>query len=170
MSLKEHLEYDFKVNFFDILFAGWNNLLFLWGVFKARKANCSNSSKSVCNPDASMVRLEKQRSTDIAQPVDNESATCDSLCNVVPVTTSVEKTCISTDRVGDNKVASVEQTYGGIKEKLEEQDVKIDTKFLSRITINSTQVQPKLKCTTTLVIYSSFSIYYFKNCQVHVLL
>ncbi|XP_052480048.1 uncharacterized protein LOC105761526 [Gossypium raimondii] len=128
----------------------WNNLLFLWGVFKARKANCSNSSKSVCNPDASMVCLEKQRSSDIAQPVDNESAACDSSCNVVPVTTSVEKTCISTDRVGDNKVASFEQTFGGIKEKLEEQDVKVDTKFLSRIATSSTQVQPKMKCTTTL--------------------
>ncbi|MFQ6635645.1 hypothetical protein Gotur_010677 [Gossypium turneri] len=150
MFLKEHLEYDFKVKIFDILFAGWNNLLFLWGVFKARKANCSNSSKSVCNPDASMVCLEKQRSSDIAQPVDNESAACDSSCNVVPVTTSVEKTCISTDRVGDNKVASFEQTFGGIKEKLEEQDVKVDTKFLSRIATSSTQVQPKMKCTTTL--------------------
>ncbi|KAG4123301.1 hypothetical protein ERO13_D11G318200v2 [Gossypium hirsutum] len=128
----------------------WNNLLFLWGVFKARKANCSNSSKSVCNPDASMVCLEKQRSSDIAQPVDNESAACDSSCNVVPVTTSVEKTCISTDRVGDNKVASFEQTFGGIKEKLEEQDVKVDTKFLSRIATSSTQVEPKMKCTTTL--------------------
>ncbi|KAK8272862.1 hypothetical protein V6Z12_D11G365700 [Gossypium hirsutum] len=73
----------------------WNNLLFLWGVFKARKANCSNSSKSVCNPDASM-------------------------------------------------------TFGGIKEKLEEQDVKVDTKFLSRIATSSTQVEPKMKCTTTL--------------------
>ncbi|MBA0716695.1 hypothetical protein Golax_015502 [Gossypium laxum] len=121
----------------------WNNLLFLWGVFKARKANYSNSSKSVCNPDASMVCLEKQRSSDIAQPVDNESAACDSSCNVVPVTTSVEKTCISTDRVGDNKVASFEQTFGGIKEKLEEQDVKVDTKFLSRIATSSTQEESK---------------------------
>ncbi|KAB2006550.1 hypothetical protein ES319_D11G353500v1 [Gossypium barbadense] len=103
----------------------WNNLLFLWGVFKARKANCSNSSKSVCNPDASMVCLEKQRSSDIAQPVDNESAACDSSCNVVP-------------------------TFGGIKEKLEEQDVKVDTKFLSRIAASSTRVEPKMKCTTTL--------------------
>ncbi|XP_040936090.1 uncharacterized protein [Gossypium hirsutum] len=128
----------------------WNNLFFLWGVFKARKANCSNSSKSVCNPDASMVCLEKQRSSDIAQLVDNESVACDSLGNVVPVTTSVEKTCISTDRVGDTKVASFEQTFGGIKEKLEEQDVKVDTKFLSRIATSSTHVQPKMKCTTTL--------------------
>ncbi|KAL4377299.1 hypothetical protein GQ457_02G039610 [Hibiscus cannabinus] len=128
----------------------WNNLLFLWGVFKGRKANCSNSSKSVCNPDASMVPLERQIRTDSPQPVDNESATCDSSSNVVPVTTAVEKTCISTDSVGDNKVSSLEQTYGGIKAKLEEQDGKVDPKFLSRIATSSTEVHPKLKCTSTL--------------------
>ncbi|TXG74875.1 hypothetical protein ES288_1Z002500v1 [Gossypium darwinii] len=126
----------------------WNNLFFLWGVFKARKANCSNSSKSVCNPDASMVCLEKQRS----------------MGNVVPVTTSVEKTCISTDRVGDTKVASFEQTFGGIKEKLEEQDVKVDTKFLSRIATSSTHVQPKMKCTTTLEMHIEEAKPSLNNC------
>ncbi|XWS42848.1 hypothetical protein CRYUN_Cryun16bG0049800 [Craigia yunnanensis] len=126
----------------------WNTLLFLWGIFKGRRASCSNSSKSACIPDASMVRLEREISTDISQPVDNESAACDSSCNVVPVTTAVEKTCISTDRVGDNKVSSFEQTYMGIKANLEEQDGKIDTKFLSRIATSSTQVHPEMKCTS----------------------
>ncbi|XVF30541.1 hypothetical protein REPUB_Repub16aG0066900 [Reevesia pubescens] len=122
----------------------WNTLLFLWGVFKGRRSICSNSSKSACIPDASMERLEREISTD------NESAACDSPCNVVPVTSAVEKTWISTDRVGDNKVSSLEQTYVGIKEKLEEQDGKIDTKFLSRIATNSTQVHPEMKCTSPL--------------------
>ncbi|XVF06832.1 hypothetical protein REPUB_Repub06bG0085100 [Reevesia pubescens] len=124
----------------------WNTLLFLWGVFKGRRHNCSNSSKSACIPDASMVRLEREISTDIPQPVENDSAACDSLCNVVPVTSAVEKTCILTDRVSDNKVPSSEQKYVGIKAKLEEQDGKIDTKFLSRITRSSTQVHPEIKC------------------------
>ncbi|KAK8588877.1 hypothetical protein V6N12_023289 [Hibiscus sabdariffa] len=128
----------------------WNNLLFLWGVFKGRKANCSNSSKSVCNPDASMVPLERQISTDIPQPVDNESAACDSSCNVVPVTTAVEKTCISTDSAGNNKVSSLEHTYGGIKAKLAEQDDKVDPKVLSRIATSCTEVHSKTKCTNTL--------------------
>ncbi|GMI79585.1 hypothetical protein like AT5G16680 [Hibiscus trionum] len=128
----------------------WNNLLFLWGVFKGRKAICSNPSKSVCNPDASLVPLERQVYTNSPQPVDNESATCDSSCNVVPSTTAVEKTCISTDSVGDNKVSSLQQTYGGIRAKLEEQDGKVDPKFLSRIATSSTEVHPKMKCTSTL--------------------
>ncbi|GMI65649.1 hypothetical protein HRI_000234200 [Hibiscus trionum] len=128
----------------------WNNLLFLWGVFKGRKANCSNSSKSVCNPDASMVPLERQISTYIPQPVDNESAACNSTCNVVLATTAVEKTCISTDSVGNNKVSSLEQTYGGTKAKLEEQDDKVDPKLLSRIAKSSTEVHSKVKCISSL--------------------
>ncbi|XWS58705.1 hypothetical protein CRYUN_Cryun08bG0057500 [Craigia yunnanensis] len=106
----------------------WNTLLFLWGVFKGRRANCSNSSNA-CIPDATMLRLEREIFTDFD---------------------SVEKTCISTDRVCDNKVSSFEQTYGGIKAKLEEQDGKIETKFLSRIPTSSTQVHPEMKCTSPL--------------------
>ncbi|KAK8542855.1 hypothetical protein V6N13_136593 [Hibiscus sabdariffa] len=105
----------------------WNALLFLWGVFKGRRV-------SVRNPN------------DITQPVDNKSAACDSTCNVVPVTSAVEKACISTDRVGDNKVSSFEQAYVGIKEKMEEQDGKVDTKILPRIATSSTQVDPETKC------------------------
>ncbi|XP_039059218.1 uncharacterized protein LOC120202932 isoform X4 [Hibiscus syriacus] len=127
----------------------WNNLLFLWGVFKGRKSVCSNSSKMVCNRDASMVPLESQIYTDCPQPADNESATCDNSCNVVPVTTAFEKTCISTVSVSDNKVSSFEQTYGGIKAKLEEQDGKVDPEFLSRIATSSTEVHTKMKCTST---------------------
>ncbi|KAE8664120.1 RING/FYVE/PHD zinc finger superfamily protein, putative isoform 2 [Hibiscus syriacus] len=125
----------------------WNNLLFLWGVFKGRKANRSNSSKSVCNSDASTVALERQIYTDSPQPVVNGSATCDSSCNV---TTAVEKTCICTDSVSDNKASSFEQTYGGIKAKLKDQESKVDPKFLSRIATSSTEVNPKMKCTSTL--------------------
>ncbi|XP_022743833.1 uncharacterized protein LOC111294704 [Durio zibethinus] len=127
----------------------WNTLLFLWGVFKGRRANCSDSSKSACIPDASMVRLEREISTDIPQPVENESAACDSSHNVVPVTIVVEKKCISTDRDG-NKDSSFEQTHVGIKAKSEEQDGKIDTKFLSRIATSSTQVHPEMKFTSNL--------------------
>ncbi|XP_022746961.1 uncharacterized protein LOC111296775 isoform X4 [Durio zibethinus] len=127
----------------------WNTLLFLWGVFKGRRANCSNSSKSACIPDASVACLERELSADIPQLVDNESTTCNNSCNVVPVTIAVGKTCISTDRVGDNKVSSFEQTYVGIKEKLE-QDGKIDTNFLSRILTSCTKVHPEMKCTSPL--------------------
>ncbi|KAK8520054.1 hypothetical protein V6N13_031476 [Hibiscus sabdariffa] len=111
----------------------WNALLFLWGVFKGRRVNSSNSMKSVWNPN------------DITQPVDNKSAACDTTCNVVPVTSAVEKACISTDRVGNNKVSPFEQAYVGIKAKLEEQDGKVDTKILPRIATSSTQVHPETK-------------------------
>ncbi|XP_017977038.1 PREDICTED: uncharacterized protein LOC18599595 isoform X1 [Theobroma cacao] len=134
----------------------WNTLFFLWGVFKGRRVNCSNSSKSACIPDASMVRLEGEVSTDIPQPVENEPAACDSSCNVVPVTSTAEKTCILTDKVGDDKVSSLEQTYVGIKAKLEEQDSKIDSRFLSRIATSSTQVHPEMKCTSSPVEESKF--------------
>ncbi|KAK8715249.1 hypothetical protein V6N13_042587 [Hibiscus sabdariffa] len=125
----------------------WNTLLFLWGVFKGRR-NCSNSSKSVCIPDASMAPLEREGSIDICQPAENDS-TCDSSCNVV-VTSAVEKTCISTERVGDYKVSSLEKTYAGIKANLEEQDGKIDTKYLSRIATSTIKVHPDMKSSSSL--------------------
>ncbi|TYI89496.1 hypothetical protein E1A91_D03G060600v1 [Gossypium mustelinum] len=127
----------------------WNTLSFLWGVFKGRRANCSDSSKSVCIPDASMVHLEREKSTDVPQPVENESAACDSSCNVV-VTGAVEKICISTERVSDSKVFSFGKTYVGIKAKLEEQDGNIDNKYLSRIATNSIKVHPDMKSTSHL--------------------
>ncbi|KAK9006654.1 hypothetical protein V6N11_018988 [Hibiscus sabdariffa] len=101
----------------------WNTLLFLWGVLKGRR-NCSNSSKSVCIPDAI-------------------------------VTNAVEKTCISTERVGDNKVSSLEKTYAGIKANMEEQDGKIDTKYLSRISTSTIKVHPDMKSSSSVVICSS---------------
>ncbi|KAL1107643.1 hypothetical protein V6Z11_D03G060200 [Gossypium hirsutum] len=127
----------------------WNTLSFLWGVFKGRRANCSDSSKSVCIPDASMVHLEREKSTDVPQPVENESAACDSSCNVV-VTGAVEKICISTERVSDSKVFSFGKTYVGIKAKLEEQDGNIDNKYLLRIATNSIKVHPDMKSTSHL--------------------
>ncbi|MFQ6623786.1 hypothetical protein Gotur_004214 [Gossypium turneri] len=127
----------------------WNTLSFLWGVFKGRRANCSDSSKSVCIPDASMVHLEREKSTDVPQPVENESAACDSSCNVV-VTGAVEKTCISTERVSGSKVFSFGKTYVGIKAKLEEQDGNIDNKYLSRIATNSIKAHPDMKSTSHL--------------------
>ncbi|XP_022718629.1 uncharacterized protein LOC111276921 isoform X2 [Durio zibethinus] len=122
----------------------WNTLLFLWGVFKGRRANSSNSSKNACIPDASMVHLEREISADITQLVDNESAACDNTCNVALVASVVGKACISTDRIGDN------EAFVGIQAKLKEQDGKIDTKFLSRIATSSTQVHPEMKCTSSL--------------------
>ncbi|XVE90390.1 hypothetical protein DITRI_Ditri20bG0073900 [Diplodiscus trichospermus] len=125
----------------------WNTLLFLWGVFKGRRANCLDSAKSTCIPDASAVHVGGEIYPDIPQPAENESASCDCSYNVVPVTSVFEKTCISTDRVG-NTVSSFEQTCVGIKTKLEEQDGKFDTKFLSRIATSSTQVHPGMRCTS----------------------
>lgn len=145
-----------------LFFAGWNTLSFLWGVFKGRRANCSDSSKSVCIPDASMVHLEREKSTDVPQPVENESAACHSSCNVV-VTSAVEKTCISTERVSDSKVSSFGKTYVGIKAKLEEQDGNIDNKYLSRIATNSIKVHPDMKSTSPLVMCSSVNLYYLNN-------
>ncbi|XP_017622855.1 uncharacterized protein LOC108466963 isoform X1 [Gossypium arboreum] len=127
----------------------WNTLSFLWGVFKGRRANCSDTSKSAYVPDASMVHLEREKSTDVPQPVENESAACHSSCNVV-VTSAVEKTCISTERVSDSKVSSFGKTYVGIKAKLEEQDGNIDNKYLSRIATNSIKVHPDMKSTSPL--------------------
>lgn len=111
-----------------------------------------------------MVRLEGEVPTDIPQPVENEPAACDSSCNVVPVTSTAEKTCILTDKVGDDKVSSLEQTYVGIKAKLEEQDSKIDSRFLSRIATSSTQVHPEMKCTSSpVVICFSVYVYYLEK-------
>ncbi|XP_039006071.1 uncharacterized protein LOC120133579 isoform X2 [Hibiscus syriacus] len=123
----------------------WNTLLFLWGVFKGRR---SSSSKSVCIPNASMVRLDGESSTDICRPTENDS-TYGSSCNVA-VTSSVKKIYISTERVGDYKVSSIENTYVGIKANLEEQDGKIDTKYLSRNAIGSIKVHPDMKSNSPL--------------------
>ncbi|KAK8628028.1 hypothetical protein V6N13_063740 [Hibiscus sabdariffa] len=95
----------------------------------------------------------RERSIDICQPAENDS-TCDSSCNVV-VTNAVEKTCISTERVGDNKVSSLEKTYAGIKANMEEQDGKIDTKYLSRISTSTIKVHPDMKSSSSVVICSS---------------
>ncbi|XP_039034089.1 LOW QUALITY PROTEIN: uncharacterized protein LOC120170160 [Hibiscus syriacus] len=121
----------------------WNTLLFLWGVFKGRRKNCSNSSKSACIPDASMACSE--RTTYICQPAENDS-TYDSSCNVV-VTSADEKTCIPTERISDNKVSSFKKTYGAMNAK---PDGKIDTKYLSRIATSSIKVHAGMKSSSSL--------------------
>ncbi|OMP03376.1 Zinc finger, PHD-type, partial [Corchorus capsularis] len=126
----------------------WNTLFFLWGVFRGRRAKFSNSSATASIPDASMVHLERQISSDMPQPADDKPAACDNSCNVAPVSSIAEKTCIRTERDSENK-SSLEQTYVEKKAKLEQQDGIVDSNFLSRIATSSTQVHPEMKCTSS---------------------
>ncbi|OMO96675.1 hypothetical protein COLO4_15143 [Corchorus olitorius] len=126
----------------------WNTLFFLWGVFRGRRAKFSNSSATASIPDASMVPLERQISSDMPQPADDKPAACDNSCNVVPVSSVAEKTCIRTERDSENK-SSLEQSYVEKKAKLEQQDGIVDSNFLSRIATSSTQVHPEMKCTSS---------------------
>ncbi|ESR50667.1 hypothetical protein CICLE_v10033462mg, partial [Citrus x clementina] len=99
----------------------WNLLFFLWGVFRVRKVNCSNSTKHSCFAGSKMVPLDSLITTDnlslsqniLPKHADKDSAACDTSHNIVPGSYGPDGTCVTLNENCDNKASSVQQTSLG---------------------------------------------------------
>ncbi|XP_052305529.1 uncharacterized protein LOC7491074 isoform X5 [Populus trichocarpa] len=130
----------------------WNMLYFLWGVFRGRRSDCSDSFKKLVMPSLNGVPRDKDipaavmtSSENLCVPeciVKNTSA-CDSPCSsdVHLAANAPEKPSVSLNGNSDDKVFNSQTN-------LEKQDGKVDSRSLTKIRGSSTPWCPEARCSS----------------------
>ncbi|XP_028752367.1 uncharacterized protein LOC114712078 isoform X2 [Neltuma alba] len=133
----------------------WNMLFFLWGVFRGRRINHSDSAEKTCIPASSMMPVKKDFPTAIMtlsevhcspKRMDEQSIAADMACMVLP-SSSLDQNRAPVGRDVDVKESNIDQTHSGSQVNLEEQDGKIDTKPTSSSLASGTHFSQELKST-----------------------
>ncbi|XP_020230062.1 uncharacterized protein LOC109810880 isoform X2 [Cajanus cajan] len=129
----------------------WNMLFFLWGVFRGRRINNSDSAKKICIPSLNVMPVEEKSSAVVlTKPEthclpkckkDEESIDCDKACNALLPSTSVDQRQTN----GSRNVDANDQTYLGSQGNLEKLDSRIDSKSTSRVLTSSTLLHQEIE-------------------------
>lgn len=137
-----------------IFLAGWNMLFFLWGVFRGRRVNHSDSAKKICIPSMDVVPIKKEFPTAImtvsethCSPtrMDEESFAFDRTCNIVSPSNSLNQGHVTVSRNFEVKETHLDQTHLVPGVNLEEQDNIFHTNPTSRIPSSSAQFCEEMK-------------------------
>ncbi|TKY67896.1 hypothetical protein E2542_SST10792 [Spatholobus suberectus] len=119
----------------------WNMLFFLWGIFRGRRINHSDSAKKICIPSLNVMPNEKDFPTAVmtlsetrCSPKRMDEESIDQGQNIV-------------SRNFDSKETIFDQTHLGLQVDLERQDSRINTKSTSGILTTSTQLCPEMNST-----------------------
>ncbi|KAK4253459.1 hypothetical protein QN277_010128 [Acacia crassicarpa] len=131
----------------------WNMLFFLWGVFRGRRINHSDSAEKTCIPSLNMMPVKKDFSTAIVtlseihcspKQMDEESIAGDRTYTVLP-STSLDLDQATVSKNFDGKEPNLDRIQLGSQVNLEEQDSKIDTKPTSCSLASGAQLCQELK-------------------------
>ncbi|KAK7308008.1 hypothetical protein VNO77_41556 [Canavalia gladiata] len=129
----------------------WNMLLFLWGVFRGRRINHSDSAKKIPIPSLNAMPVEENSSTAamtlpethcLPKRMHEDSIDCDKACNELP-SASIDQHQITVSRNVDVN----DQTHLGSQVNLEKPDSSIDLKSTWRVPTNSTLLCQEMKST-----------------------
>ncbi|KAL5182112.1 Bromodomain adjacent to zinc finger domain protein 1A [Glycine soja] len=132
----------------------WNMLFFLWGVFRGRRINHSDSAKKICISSLNVMPVEEKSSTAILtmpethclpKCKDEESNDCDKVCNAFLPSTSRDQHQTS----GSRNVDVNDQTHLGSQVNLEKLDSRIDSKSTSRVPTSSTLLCQEMNSTVS---------------------
>ncbi|XP_054811853.1 uncharacterized protein LOC129313051 [Prosopis cineraria] len=133
----------------------WNMLFFLWGVFRGRRINYSDSAEKTCIPSLNMTPAKKDVPTAIMtvseihcspKRMDEESIPGDRTCMVLP-STSLDQNRATVSRNFDVKESNLDETQLGSQINIEEQDCEFDTKPTSSSLARGAQFSQELKST-----------------------
>lgn len=156
-----------------IIVAGWNMLFFLWGVFRGRRINQSDSAEKNCISCLNMMPVKKDFPSAImtlseihCSPtrMDDKSIAGDRTCMVLP-STSLDQNQATVTRNSDVQESNPDQTHSNSHGNLE-QDAKMDTKPTSSSLASGAQFCQELKSTGSSMVmfislYELFSILMF---------
>ncbi|RDX94141.1 hypothetical protein CR513_23509, partial [Mucuna pruriens] len=119
----------------------WNMLFFLWGIFRGRRINHSDSGKEICIPSLNVMPNEKDFPTAVmtlsetrCSPKRMDEESIDQGYNMV-------------SRNFDSKETILDQTHVALQVNLERQDTRINTKSTSGILTTSTQLCQEMNST-----------------------
>uniref|UniRef100_A0A5B7AJ90 PHD-type domain-containing protein n=1 Tax=Davidia involucrata TaxID=16924 RepID=A0A5B7AJ90_DAVIN len=137
----------------------WNMLLFLWGVFRGKRMNCSQpvsgSPKDICLPrDIPTAIMSLPENICSVEPVDMDFSARDRSCNVAlasEVPAAMEIPCLPSEINGDCdiKVSSLDSESHFGQANVGWQDCRLDSTSLSRIQKSSGKLCPGMGCSST---------------------
>ena len=130
-------------------------LFFLWGVFRGRRINHSDSTRKICTPSLNAMPVEEAvvtLSETHCSPkyTDEESIACDKVCSALFPSISVEQDQTTVSRNNDIN----DQPHLGSQVNLEKQDSGVDIKSTSRVPIGSTLLCQEMKSTGSSLVMS----------------
>lgn len=138
-------------------------LFFLWGVFRGRRINHSDSAKKISIPSLNVMPVEEKSSAAVLtmpethcspQCKDEESSDCDKACNALLPSTSIDQH----QTTGSRNVDVNDQTHLGSQVSLEKLDSRIDSKSTSRVPTSSTLLCQEMNSTgSSLVMFLSLN-------------
>ncbi|KAF7835260.1 Bromodomain adjacent to zinc finger domain protein 1A [Senna tora] len=118
----------------------WNMLFFLWGVFRGRRINHSDSAKKISPPSIDVMPVK-----DFPTAVMTLSET---QCSPKRMDEeSIDQGHLTVSRKVDVKETHLDQTHLGTQVNLEKQDSRFDIEPVSRIPASGTQFCEELKST-----------------------
>uniref|UniRef100_A0A5B7AG95 PHD-type domain-containing protein n=1 Tax=Davidia involucrata TaxID=16924 RepID=A0A5B7AG95_DAVIN len=148
----------------------WNMLLFLWGVFRGKRMNCSQpvsgSPKDICLPrDIPTAIMSLPENICSVEPVDMDFSARDRSCNVAlasEVPAEMEIPCLPSEINGDCdiKVSSLDSKSHFGQANVGWQDCRLDSTSLSRIQTSSGQLCPGMGCSST-----PLEEYFYPDCR-----
>lgn len=142
-------------------------LFFLWGIFRVRRINHSDSAKKICIPSLNVMPNEDfptavmTLSETSCSPtrMDEESIACGKACSGLLPSTSIDQGHIMVSGNFDIKETIFDQTHLGSQVQFERQDSRINTKSTSRIPTSSMQLCQEMNSTRlSLVMFLSLNV------------
>lgn len=139
---------------FVLFLAGWNMLFFLWGVFRGKRVNCTDSSKKLHIPSLNVVPLDKDippavmtLSENLCSPrrIDEELPACDRSCTMVLTSSAPNQMHVTVSGGCDNNKNSLEQMSSGYQVDLDQQDSRLDSKSISKIGTSTAQLSQEMR-------------------------
>ncbi|KAG2701227.1 hypothetical protein I3760_06G034700 [Carya illinoinensis] len=131
----------------------WNMLFFLWGVFRGKRVDCTDSTKKLHIPSLNVVPPDKDvppavviMSEKLCSPrcMDEELPGCDRSYNMVITSNAPNQTIATVSGNYDNPVTSIEQVCSRYQENSEHHDSKLDSKSISKIGASGVQLGPEM--------------------------
>ncbi|XP_059435246.1 uncharacterized protein LOC132168162 isoform X4 [Corylus avellana] len=135
----------------------WNMLFFLWGVFRGKRVNCTDSSKKLHIPSLNVVPLDKDippavmtLSENLCSPrrIDEELPACDRSCTMVLTSNAPNQMHVTVSGGCDNNKNSLEQMSSGYQVDLDQQDSRLDSKSISKIGTSTAQLSQEMRRST----------------------
>lgn len=141
LKRKELFKFRHTSGMLMILFflTGWNMLFFLWGIFRGRKMNHSDSTKKVCIPSLNVMPAEEKSSTVVltvpeihclAKCKDEETMGRHRSCNALVPSTSTDQH----PTTGCRNIDVNDQTHLDLQVNTEKLDGRIESKWLPTTT------------------------------------
>ncbi|MED6182964.1 hypothetical protein PIB30_033566 [Stylosanthes scabra] len=132
----------------------WNMLFYLWGVFRGKRMNHSDSAQNICSPSLNALPVQKDFPTAVMtlsethcspKRMDEQSIACGKTCSEVLSSTSMDQGHNILSGNFDIKESIFDQARLGSQVNLQRQDSRINTESASKNPTSSEQLGQEMR-------------------------